>query len=128
MALASKTLKLILFRYEPETKIVTVPDETSPVLVNVTLPNAIPLHVSENLSLGENKPVMEEHEDDEPLVMKKPLIVEPSYTSKLEFDTRFTEIERSLSTLVEKKTYSAETGTSADDITVLKISKEVNLS
>lgn len=113
-----------MYRYETESRIVTVLNETTPVVVNITLSPAKSLYESQSQSVI---PV-QESEQDMVITVKKPAPETghvASYTSIVDFDSQFSDLERSLSSLIELVHYGGETGNREEKITVLKISKEV---
>lgn len=135
-----------IYRFETESKIVTVSDETIPVVVNVTLTVANSLHISQQNaadhveppkisddyipseglpsgSQGPTKIVLNEH-DYVPTISNEKL---PSYTSKDGFYSKFESEEYDSADAIEKFTYKADTGSVHDDVTSLRISKVVSL-
>lgn len=113
-----------------------VTNETNPLVVNVTLTVANPIHISQQNAIsgptkivllpGSTKtPPAEIYHEYNPKVSNVKL---PSYTSKNEFALRFSDLERGLSSVMEVVTYKAGTGSPSDDITTLKLSKDVSLA
>lgn len=105
-------------------------NSSTSVIVNVTLTVANPLHISEQNAISSNAipgptrvSLMEEDHEYTPKVSNVKL---PSYTSKNDFASKFGSLERGLSSVMEIKTYQSSTNSRGDDITTLKLSKDVS--
>ncbi|XP_065213969.1 carboxypeptidase D-like [Planococcus citri] len=131
--------------FETDSRMVTVSDETISVIVNVTLTVANSLHISQQNANNHTQPakVSDDNLPSEgtmtqvnqgpthmvlhpgeyvPTISNEKL---PSYTSKDGFYMLFESKERGLSVAMEQFTYKADTGSTRDDITSLRISKVV---